>query len=346
MGTSQGPLFIFMKILNLFVLLTLVAACSKTEQQMEAFKSNTDELRETTEDMQYTASDIKEIATSIFPQIRSGDTVRIRNEEWDILTNEDKGLGEKMVAAGIFFQALEYQFWTANNGDSKIVLQQMMRDAADEFQGRMFDLYTKVKTKKMSPLKMGKRQNEALAFYALAFTMDRSHYFQGELALKYPKLKLITFQDMIKNALRKEKESKPVEKHEAILLSGVNKEIITELYRARVDILAGLGLRDLVDERNMTISNYSKAAVFMVTRGRWGSMDVTDTVETSNVHTKRNVIQYLKESLKAKQFLQSVGVQHKMEKHLKSAFDAIEFETEARNSQDVREIHDLVKQLY
>lgn len=335
-----------MKFVNFFLLIAMTAACSKMEKQMGNFEKNTDELKETTTNMEYTADDIKEIATSIFPQIRSGDTARIRNEEWDILTNEDKGLGEKMVAAGIYYQALEYQFWTAGNGDSKVVLEQMMRDAADEFQGRMFDLYSKIKTKKMSPLKDGKRQNEAMAFYALAFTMDRSHYFQGELSVKFPKLKLITFQDMIKSALRREKDSKPVERHEAILLSGVNKEIITELYKARVDILAGLGLRDLVDERNMTIGNYSKAAVFMVTGGRWGSIEVPDTVEATNIYTKRNVLQYLKESLKAKQFLKSVGVEHKMEKMLKSAFKAINFEEEARTSQDVREIHELVKQLY
>jgi hypothetical protein len=337
-----------MKTLNLVLLLSLVAACSKVEKQMSNFEKNTDELRGTTSDMQLTAKDIKEIATSIFPQIRSGDTARIRNEEWDILTNKEKDLGEKMVAGGIFFQALEYQFWTANNGDDKIVLEQMQRDAADEFQGRMFDLYSKIKVKKMSPLKRGKRQNEEMAFYALAFTIDRGHYFQGELARKYPKLKLVTFQDMIKNALTKEKNNHPVAKHEAILLAGVNKEIITELLRARVDILVALGLRDLVDERNMTIGNYSKAAVFLATGGRMGSICVPDNVGTANIYTKQNVLQYLNEAKKAKEFLTSVGVKHKMEKRIKSAFQAIDFDEEVRTSNDssIAEIKKIVEELY
>lgn len=332
--------------LALIIPLLMFASCSKVEKEIETFQKTTDRLDKTTTGVSYTAESIKEIANSIFPQMRSGDTIRVRNEEWDILTDKEKGLGEKMVAAGIFFQALEYQFWTANNMDNKSVLELMFRDAADEFQGRMYDLYRKVNIKGMSPVKEGKRHSDELAFYALAFTMDRSHHYQSETAKKYPDLKFVTFQDIIRNALTKEKKSLPVEKHEAILLSGINKEIITELYKARVDMLATLALRDLVDQRNMTIGNYSRAGVFMVTGGRFGSMDVPETLQESNIYTKQNVIQYLKASLEAKEFLNSIEIKHKMEKTLRSAFLAIDFdEVDNKNDTHVQEIRSLVQKL-
>lgn len=333
------------KTTMLSAVLLFAGACSKYDKKLNNFEKTTSNLDQTTTGMSQKADDIKSVANAIFPQIRSGDTIRVRNEEWDILTNEDKGLGEKMVAGGIFFQALEYQFWTANNSDTPHVLELMFRDAADEFQGRMYDLYRKVKVKSMSPIMEGKRYSSDMAFFALAFTMDRSHHFQEETSKKYPHLKFVTFQEIIKNALLKEKNKIPAQRHEAILLSGINKEIITELYKARVDILAALALRDLVDQRNMTIGNYSKAAVFMATGGRLGSIEVPDTYSESNSYTKQNVITYLTEAVKTQEFLESIGIKKKMEKKLKSAFGAIDFNEEADPSLEEKNARDQIQGL-
>jgi hypothetical protein len=201
----------------------------------------------------------------------------------------------------------------------------MYRDAADEFQGRIYDLYLKVDLKEMSPLKTGKRNNEETAFYALAMTMDRSHHFQQELQKKYPDLSFMTFMDIVKKCLTKDKSGLPVELHEEILLSGINKEIILELYKARIDVLSALALRDLVDQRNMTIGHFSKAAIFLVTQGRLGSLEIPETYDGVNVHTKNNVIKYLDRALEAKSFLESIGINHKMEKMLRSAYNSIDF---------------------
>lgn len=323
--------------------------CSKVEKKVDAFQKTTNNLDQTASGMSKKAEDIRVIAGAIFPQIRSGDTIRIRNEEWQILKDKEVGLGEKMVAAGIFFQALEYQFWTAYNGDTPHVLELMFRDAADEFQGRMYDLYRKVNTKGMSPINEGKKYSEEMAFYAMAFTMDRRHYFQEELQKKYPNIKFVTFQEIIQNALTKEKNKIPAEKHEAILLSGMNKEIIIELYRARVDILAAMALRDLVDPRNMTISNYSKSAVFLATGGRFGAIEVPDTYEDSNSYTKMNVISYLKEAVKTREFLASLNIKKSLEKKLKSTYSSIDFKSSVDTDSDDEarvEIQQLLEKLY
>lgn len=325
----------------------LLSACSKVEKQIDSFEKTAGNMDKTTTKVAYTADDIKEIADAIFPQIRTGDTVRVRNEEWDILTNKEKGLGEKLVAAGIFFQALEYQFWTSNNYDNKAVLELMYRDAADEFQGRMYDLYRKIDIEDMSPTKLGKRQSDEMAFYALAMTMDRSHHFQAELSKKHPNLKFVTFLDIIQNALLKEKKGGKVEKHEAILLSGINKEIIVELYKARVDILAALALRDLVDQRNMSISHYSKAAVFKLTGGRLGSIDVPETFETANIYTKQSAENYLLAALKAKTFLDKIEIPHTLEKTVRSALKKVDLNDDDMSTTDEEkaELNNLIQQL-
>ena len=329
---------------TLLIALFIAGACSK----MDSFEKNTQKLDKTTTKMSYTAEEIMLIANSIFPQIRSGDTIRVRNEEWDILTNPDKGLGEKFVASGIFFQALEYQFWTAKNSDNKDVLEYMFRDAADEFQGRMNDLYMKVNIKKMSPLNEGKKYNFDMAFYALAMTMDRRHHFQEEIQKRYPGLKFVTFMEIIETALVKEKENRELRNHENILLAGINKEIILELYKARVDIYAALALRDLVDQREMRLSHYSRAAIYMFTGGRFGSIEIPETYRDANASTKVNIIKYLTKAVEAKKFLTRIEVQHETEKKLKSALLAIELENDQNPGGDDKskgQIEVLIKEL-
>ena len=310
--------------LSFLVLFTACSKVEKVEDRIESFDKTTQNMDKTTKSMSYTADEIKEIAISIFPQMRSGDTVRVRNEEWDILTNKEKGLGEKLVAGAIYFQALEFQFWTANNLDNQDVLNNMYHNAAEEFQGRIYDLYLKIDRTSMSPTKHGKRQSDELAFYALAMTMDRSHLFQTEMIKRYPKLKFVTFLDIIQGALIKAKNKQPVQKHEALLLAGINKEIIIELSKARIDILAALALRDLVDQRNMTVSQYSKAAIFRMTRGKYGSIDLPETYDTSDIYTTQNAEGYLISALKTKEFLAKVGIAAKLEKNVLSAFKKIE----------------------
>lgn len=312
-----------MKVTNLFCcMLILSGGCSK----IDGFKKDTDSMNKTTQELRSKTESITDLAHSLFPQIRSGDTVGIRDRQWNILTNRDKKLGQKMVASGVFFQSFEYQFWTANNiNDNKIVLDYMYRDAADELQGRMYDLYREINPRKMSPTNEGKSQNEEQAFYAMAFTMDRGHHFQKELSRKNPDLKLVTFYKIIKDCLVKEKRQAHLKEHEIILLAGINKEIITELLRARVDMLASLALKDLIELRDMGISHYAKAAIFKITMGRLGSIDIPETYAVSNDATKINVENYLQSAVETKNFLKSVDIKFKLEKTVRSAYKEIEF---------------------
>lgn len=333
-----------------FLLLSvfLLCACSKVEKQLNAFEKNTDRLDQTTTGVANTTEEIRLIANSVYPQIRSGDTIRIRNEEWDILTNREKGIGEKSVAAGVFFQALEYQFWSASAPDTQIVLEQMYRDAADEFQGRMFDLYRKINPRKMSPLNQSKKYSDELAFYALSLTMDRRHHFQTEFMRKYPRVKLVSFQQIIEEALVKELQGADLQDHEHILLAGINKEIILELYKARVDMNAAFALRDLVDDRKMKLSHYSRAAIFIGTGGRLSNIEIPETFREANKSTYINVINYLKKARTAQIFLSRIGIAYKMEKNIRSAFKSLELETDRNNRSALvykTQIEQLIKDL-
>lgn len=315
-----------------FMLLLLAAlflgACSKVEKQLNSFEKNTDRLDKTTSNVAYTTEEIQLIANAIFPQIRSGDSIRIRNEEWDILTNRNKGIGEKSIAAGVFFQGLEYQYWSGTGPDNNLVLNYMYSDAADEFQGRMYDLYRKINPRKMSPLNQSPKYNFELAFYALSLTMDRRHHFQKEFMRKHPRIKLVSFQEIIEGALLKEYQGAELEPHEHILVAGINKEIILELYKARVDMNAAFALRDLVDERQMTLTHYSQAGLFIITDGLLSEVEIPETFKEANESTFINVINYLEKAKAAKVFLKRIGVEHKMGKMLRSALKTLELETE------------------
>lgn len=332
-----------MKVTNLFCfMLILSGGCSK----IDGFKKDTDSMNKTTQELKSSTNSITDLAHSLFPQIRSGDTVGIRDRQWDILNNEHKKLGQKMVAGGVFFQSFEYQFWTANNiNDNKTVLDYMYRDAADEFQGRMYDLYREINPRKMSPTKEGKKQNEEQAFYAMAFTMDRGHHFQKELARKNPGLKLVTFYKIIKDCLLKERNKSQLKEHEIILLSGINKEIITELLKARIDMIASLALKDLIELRDMGISQYAKAAVFKITMGRLGSIDVPETYAVSNQATKINVENYLRSAIETRNFLKLVEVDFKLEKTVRSAFKEIEFTEDSTLTKEQRDQKMLIQNL-
>lgn len=330
-----------MKASNLFFsMLLLSGACSK----IDGFKKDTDSMNKTTQELKSSTNSITDLAHSLFPQIRSGDTIGIRDRQWDILNNKDKKLGQKMVAGGVFFQSFEYQFWTANNiNDNRIVLDYMYRDAADEFQGRMYDLYREINPRKMSPTNEGKSQNEEQAFYAMAFTMDRGHHFQKELSRKNPGLELVTFYKIIKDCLVKEKRKSHLKEHEIILLSGINKEIITELLKARVDMLASLALKDLIELRDMGVTHYAKAAVFKITMGRLGSIDIPETYAESNEATKINVENYLHSAVETKNFLKNMDIPFRMEKTVRSAFKEIEF-TEVGNLTPEQKEHKVIIQ--
>jgi hypothetical protein len=184
----------------------------------------------------------------------------------------------------------------------------------------MCDLYEKIHLDKMSPTKNNKMD---MSFYALSVAIHMNHSFH-DLVAKSEGKEALSMYDLVKNALIKDKNGKRLREHEEILLNGINKEILIELIKARVDMLSALALKNLTDKRDMTLGQKAKALLFKVSGGRWGDIDLPEVYDKSNEATKIYTEKYLDGAVKAKQFLVDIGVEKQLEKTVKSALKGID----------------------
>lgn len=298
--------------------LLLSSACSKVKE----LDKRTENMEKSTEKVSAVTDEMKETTSIMYQQIRSKEAEDTRDEKFAILMSEEAEIGTRITAAGVYFKSMEFQLWNDNGSfDNKDALDVLYVDAANEFTRRMCDLYPKVNVKKMSPTKDDKME---MSFYALAAALHMNHAFQDEVA-KSKNFEAKSMYDLIKKALQKDKQNKPLKEHEEILVNGQNKEIMIELIKARVDILSALALKNLTDKRDMTLGQKAKALLFKVTGGALGSIDLPEVYDLSNDTTKNYTEKYLDGAVKARDFLKEIGVEKKLEKTLKSAFKNIDF---------------------
>lgn len=318
--------------------LLLTTACSKVKE----LDQRTESMEKTTKEMSGTTGDMKETTSTMYLQIRSKEAEDTRDEKFNVLLNKEANSGERITAAGVYFRSMEFQLWNNNDSfDNKDALQAYYLDAANEFTRRIVDLYEKIDLKKMSPTKNNKMD---MSFYSLSAAVHMNHHFQEESA-KNKKISPTSMYDLIKNALLKDYENKRLLEHEEVLVSGINREIMIELVKARVDMLSALALKNLTDKRDMTLSQKAKGLLFKLTNGSLGSIELPEVYETSNEASKVYIEKYLDGALKAKKFLARIGVKKELEKTLKSAYANIEFNDKTPSSAEKEETPDNKKEV-
>jgi len=314
--------------------LAFTVSCSKVHE----VEKNMNEMKSTTELMSTTTDDMKETTTVMYQQIRSKEAEDTRDKKFIILKSNDEDFGSKIAAAAVYFKSFEYQLWSDQvQFDDNKTREELILDGVNEFTRRASDLYSKIKPNKMSPVNSGKKHNDEMAFYALAATMHMNHHFQEELVDARPNIKLLSFYDIVKEALRKDNQGMALNEFEEILTSGINKEIMIELIEARVDMLAALSLKNLTDKREMTLGQKIKAAIFKITAGKLGSIQIPEVLSTANESTKNQIIKYLEASLKARTFLKNINHVKELEKTLRSAFSHIQMNQSEQDAQELSE---------
>lgn len=313
--------------------LLLTGACSKVKeldkrtQNMEsstkAVSTTTVQMNETTKQLAEMTNDLKNTTETMYRQIRSKEAEATREEKFKVLMGSEEEMGSRITAAGVFFKSLEFQLFTSNGTfDNQEVKELLYVDAANEFTRKMCDLYSKIKVKKMSPTTENKME---MSFYAVAAAMHMNHTYH-DLVSKERGEEAVSFYDLIKTALIKDQNGERLLEHEEILLNGINKEIMIELVKARVDILSALGLKNLTDKRDMTLGQKMKALVFKITGGKLGSIDLPEVYDKSNDATKLYTEKYLDGAVKAKDFLEKkINTPKQLEKTIRSAFKNIDF---------------------
>lgn len=309
--------------------LLLTSACSKVKE----LDKRTENMEKSTERVSAVTDDLKETTTIMYQQIRSKEAEDTRDEKFEILMRKDADMGTRITSAGVYFKSMEFQLWNDNDSFDNIDARDVLYiDAANEFTRRMCDLYEKINLRKMSPTKSNEME---MSFYALAASVHMNHSFQDDVA-RNKNFQATSMYDLIKKALLKDIKGKPLKEHEEILVNGINREIMIELIKARVDILSALAVKNLTDKRDMTLGQKAKALLFKVTGGALGSIDLPEVYDLSNDTTKNYTEKYLDGALKSKQFLQEIGVEKKLEKTLKSALKNIDF-NEKKMSEDEKQ---------
>jgi DNA-binding protein H-NS len=304
----------------LLAILSFSIACSKIEKA----EKNMTTMKTQTEKMSLTTDNMKEVTQNMYEQIRSKDTRALRLAEYQVITAEDAEMGERLASAAVFFQAMEFQVWTGEGNDNQEAREKLYLSATKEFVKYLNDIYKGINLKRMSPLKERKKHSSEKAFYALAAAMHYNHAYQEKLAQDNPQIKLTSFYDLIKVALAKFNDGEALLPHEEVLTTQINRTILIELIKARVDILSALALKNLTNKDEMTVTQKFKAIYFKVTGGKFGSIDIPETYKTTETSTNNETITYLDAAKKARNFLERIGVNKELEKTLHSALGNVD----------------------
>lgn len=319
--------------------LLLTVSCSKIKD----LEDRTEKMEKSTTQMSTTTNDMKDTTGVMYQQLRSGDSASLRLATYTHLRKSDTGMGDKIADASIYLKAMEFQLWTDNDLYDDIYMRNALYlDAANEFTKRICDVHSKIKIKKMNPTnadKVTSRNNDEMTFYAFAVALHMNHHFQDIVVLSDSKLQSYSMNDMIKKALAKDANQKALEEHEEILVNGENREVMIDLLKARVDMLSALALKNLTRKEDMTIGQTAKAAIFKITGGRLGEIDLPEVYDISNDATKTWTQKYLDAALTTKNFLRSIGVSKPLEKTLKSAFKKIDFNEKKQSAVDSSDDH-------
>lgn len=287
--------------LVLLAVLSLSVACAKKE-------SNND-LRQINE--------LNEKATETYEKVVAVNGQNTRDNKFEILNSKDEKFGAKIAAAALYFQNFEFQTSTSKSKDA------MLLSAAEEFTKRIGDLYEELNLRRMSPRKEGKAHSEEQAFYALSITMHLNNHYQQDLLDNKAGAKAISFYDIMKSALTKDYTGDAMKDYEEVLVSNINKDIMVDLIKARVDMFSALALKNLTDKKKRTWGQRLKEALFTVSAGKYGAIELPENFANSNEPTKKQTIKYLEAAMKAKKFLSGVGVEKSLERTLKSAFSEL-----------------------
>jgi hypothetical protein len=283
---------------SLFIVLAVLSfgvSCSKVEKA----KSTTKEMNSATQEIVTKEADDQ------------------RENKLLVLKSEKESLSSKIAAAHDYFLAFDFQR-TGQSKNEKLLLM-----AVRDFKVVAQDLHSKIKVKRMSPLKDGENQSDEHAFYALAASMDSKSTEGG-----------VSFYDLIRWALRREEYREQLKSYEAELVTGKNKEIMIDLMKARMDIMATLALKELTDEDNLTLGQKVKAVLFDVTGGVLGSIDLPETFTDANDVTKDAAISFLERASKALRVLKDIGVEKKLQRTLRSAFSKIDLSDRRKRDQE------------
>ncbi|HXH74953.1 MAG TPA: hypothetical protein VNJ08_08310 [Bacteriovoracaceae bacterium] len=301
----------------LLVCLALSGACSKVNKVEEAVTSTEKKMQEIAANSVETKIAAKETAE----QTKFTYSLTTRTQMLESIMDKDSTLPIKMHSANVYFKSFEFQQIDEHTDPN--LREVLYEEAVKEFTAVLLDLSSKIKLKKLTPDSAG---NNELAFFALAAGIDELHHKQSEQVKKNPKHKSISFYGLVRSAFIKElKIGETMSAYEREMILTNQKDPMLDLIKARVDILTSKGLSGLTTKKKMNLGQKVKALLFKATFGRFGSIELPETYDTTDEETKKKIVEDLGGALKTRNFLREIGITKSLDGTLKSALQNIDF---------------------
>jgi len=314
----------------LFFVLFFSVACSnppRPEKEIKKVSAGTTKINETP------PTEIEIIKKNIFSFLKS------RKERFAV----------KIKAAAVYFKTFGIRIWTkTRNFTTNQAREVSTLGAINELTQIIGEIHKKINIKKMSPTAKGRRHRDEQAFYAVSVTMHMNQHYKEELIDTKASLKANSFYDVLKDALKKDYNSEVLNEYEETLVSISNREMMIDLIKARIDMFSALALDNLTDENEMNLSQNVDAALFKISDGKYGEIEIPENFNNVDEATKIQTLGYLEAALEAKDFLHSIGIEKQLEKKLKSAYSNIELENDEQlteTAQEKEEIKKLINEL-
>lgn len=315
-------------IFAILFLMTIASSCSKDESFEQDRNKQTEQM---------------------YQQARSKEAEIIRQEKFSDLERSDKEFDKKVAAAIVYFKSFEFQLWNADKNNNSIVRDRLYADAVNEFSKHIDRIYNNINLKKLNPSNRGKKHSYEQAFYAIAVTMHMSPFSKGHYIDSEANNKGLSIYNLIQNALLKDQNGEVLLDYEERLINGINKEIMIELIKARMDMMASMAVDHLTNNKKFTTRQRVRTTLFRVTNGVMGAMDLPEAYEELNTFDKKETIIFLEAAVKAKAFLRDISeYEADVEKSIRSSLENIEFNNSRQQEvvepgQQVQEESDILR---
>lgn len=273
------------------------SSCSKKENKKSTLDSRTEEITKEMTVIQKQLEIVQE---------------KTRDDKYNILMDSRMGLHSKITASNDIMEIMN-DLMTIDPIKSELIYE----DMAEEFSLRLRDIHSQIKFKNLNPLKDNGHFGNS--FYAVAATLNGS------------------MSELIKRALKKDKTGKELNHAESVIVLHENKEMMTDLLEAKVDILSAFALQNLTDKKKMNFWQRTKSFAFTISFGLVGAIDYPETYAEANEATKNKIEDHLSKAVDAKKLLVEIGVNKKLSKRMNSAFKEISFGEKKKKKDETAE---------
>tara|TARA_Y100000780_G_scaffold155505_1_gene140251 strand:+ start:284300 stop:285385 length:1086 start_codon:yes stop_codon:yes gene_type:complete len=310
------------------VLSVLISACENPLATMSDMKETTAEMKEITADMNNKMDETNENTGNLGAASRHGFSEDKRDKKRKVLFNPSyyQDMGNTLVDAKVFLLSFEYQIWDGIADTQGLMeRERLIVDAIHELHQSLSGTYEALKTKKkylgmisgdsrmdnMTPLEVaGSDFQEERTFYAIATTLHVIDLLQ-ERAIEQNKARNLDMQevslyDVISSALLKEKQGLYLSDADKAVLVKDMKEMSIDLLKARMNFLAALAIKNMIDEEDMTVGEKAQGLLFKLTDGSMGALRLDGKFNQVNSVTRGDILNKLEGAVKTKRLLQEV----------------------------------------